>query len=50
MPRQGIPVLISAFFQQLAAIHTALQGAGRIFLQEYAIACLVEMDAEVQLD
>jgi DNA-binding FrmR family transcriptional regulator len=31
--------------QQLAAIHSAVQGASRIFLQEYAAACLVEMDA-----
>ena len=30
--------------QQLAAIHSAVQGASRIFLQEYAAACLVEMD------
>jgi DNA-binding FrmR family transcriptional regulator len=30
--------------QQLAAIHSAVQGASRIFLQEYAAACLIEMD------
>jgi DNA-binding FrmR family transcriptional regulator len=30
--------------QQLSAIHSAVQGASRIFLQEYATACLVEMD------
>lgn len=30
--------------QQLAAVHSAVQGASRIFLQEYASACLVEMD------
>jgi DNA-binding FrmR family transcriptional regulator len=30
--------------QQLAAIHSAVQGASRIFLQEYASACLLEMD------
>jgi DNA-binding FrmR family transcriptional regulator len=30
--------------QQLVAIHSAVQGASRIFLQEYATACLVEMD------
>ena len=30
--------------QQLAAIHSAVQGASRTFLQEYATACLVEMD------
>jgi len=34
--------------QQLAAIHSAVQGASRIFLQEYASACLVEMDETVQ--
>lgn len=30
--------------QQLSAIHSAVQGASRVFLQEYATACLVEMD------
>ena len=30
--------------QQLAAVHSAVQGASRIFLQEYASSCLVEMD------
>jgi len=30
--------------QQLAAIHSAVQGVSRIFLQEYATACLVELD------
>jgi DNA-binding FrmR family transcriptional regulator len=30
--------------QQLTAIHSAVQGASRIFLQEYAAACLVEME------
>ena len=30
--------------QQLAAIHSAVQGASRIFLQEYASSCLLEMD------
>jgi DNA-binding FrmR family transcriptional regulator len=34
--------------QQLAAIHSAVQGASRIFLQEYASACLVELDAQSQ--
>ena len=34
--------------QQLAAIHSAVQGASRIFLQEYASACLVEMDETAQ--
>jgi CsoR family transcriptional regulator, copper-sensing transcriptional repressor len=32
--------------QQLAAVHAAVQGASRIFLQEYASACLMEMDEE----
>ena len=31
--------------QQLAAIHSAVQGASRFFLQEYATACLFEMEA-----
>jgi len=31
--------------QQLSAIRSAVQGASRIFLQEYATACLLEMDA-----
>ncbi len=30
--------------QQLAAIHSAVQGASRYFLQEYATACLAELD------
>ena len=30
--------------QQLAAIHSAVQSASRIFLQEYATTCLAEMD------
>jgi DNA-binding FrmR family transcriptional regulator len=34
--------------QQLAAIHSAVQGASRIFLQEYATACLIEMDESEQ--
>jgi len=32
--------------QQLAAIHSAVQGASRYFLQEYATACLLEMDED----
>lgn len=32
--------------QQLAAVHSAIQGASRYFLQEYATACLNEMDQE----
>lgn len=34
--------------QQLAAIHSAVQGTSRIFLQEYATACLIEMDESEQ--
>jgi DNA-binding FrmR family transcriptional regulator len=34
--------------QQLAAIHSAVQGASRVFLQEYATSCLAEMDEVVQ--
>lgn len=30
--------------QQLSAIRSAVQSASRIFLQEYATACLLEMD------
>jgi DNA-binding FrmR family transcriptional regulator len=30
--------------QQLAAIHSAVQGASRFFLQDYAAACLSEME------
>ncbi len=30
--------------QQLAAIHSAVQSASRIFLQEYATSCLGELD------
>ncbi len=32
--------------QQLTAIHSAVQSASRIFLQDYATACLAEMDQE----
>ncbi len=32
--------------QQLAAVQSAVQSASRIFLQEYATACLLEMDEE----
>jgi DNA-binding FrmR family transcriptional regulator len=34
--------------QQLAALHSAVQGASRVFLQEYASACLLEMELEPQ--
>jgi DNA-binding FrmR family transcriptional regulator len=30
--------------QQLAAIHSAVQSTSRIFLQDYATACLVEVE------
>jgi DNA-binding FrmR family transcriptional regulator len=30
--------------QQLSAIHSAVQGASRFFLQEYATSCLAQMD------
>ena len=33
--------------QQLSAIHSAVQGASRIFLQEYAASCLTELDEAV---
>ena len=32
--------------QQLSAIRSAVQSASRIFLQEYATACLLELDEE----
>ncbi len=32
--------------QQLSAIRSAVQSANRIFLQEYATACLLEMDKD----
>ncbi len=31
--------------QQMASIHSAIQSASRVFLQEYATACLTELDA-----
>ena len=34
--------------QQLAAVHSAVQATSRIFLQEYATACLLEMDEEAR--
>jgi len=34
--------------QQLAAIHAAVQSTSRTFLQDYATACLMEMDDGVQ--
>lgn len=32
--------------QQLSAIRSAVQSASRMFLQEYATACLLEMDED----
>ncbi len=32
--------------QQLSAIHAAVQSTSRIFLQEFATSCLVDMDEE----
>lgn len=32
--------------QQLTAIHSAVQSTSRIFLQDYAANCLLEMDKE----
>ncbi len=32
--------------QQLSAIRSAVQSASRIFLQEYATACLLELDED----
>ena len=32
--------------QQLTAIHAAVQSTSRFFLQDYAIACLLEMDKD----
>jgi CsoR family transcriptional regulator, copper-sensing transcriptional repressor len=34
--------------QQLAAINSAMQAASRVFLQDYATACLMDMDDEIQ--
>ena len=31
--------------QQLSAIRSAVQGASRVFLQEYATACLLDMES-----
>lgn len=35
--------------QQLAALHSAVQGASRVFVQEYAFVCLVELDETSQI-
>lgn len=34
--------------QQLAAIHSAVQAASRVFFQEYATNCLAELDGDNQ--
>lgn len=34
----------SEILQQLSAVRSAVQSASRIFLQEYATACLLEME------
>jgi DNA-binding FrmR family transcriptional regulator len=36
--------------QQLTAIHSAIQSTSRIFLQDYATFCLLEMDEGQQLE
>ncbi len=36
--------------QQLSAIRSAVQSASRIFLQEYATACLLELDQDTAQD
>jgi len=36
--------------QQLAAVHSAVQGASRIFLQEYATSCLSELESGSQAE
>ena len=33
--------------QQLTAIHSAVQSTSRIFLQDYAITCLTDMDKNI---
>lgn len=36
--------------QQLSAVRSAVQSASRIFLQEYATACLLDMDEELSAE
>ncbi|MFU8771191.1 MAG: metal-sensitive transcriptional regulator [Anaerolineales bacterium] len=36
--------------QQLTSINSAMQGASRLFLQDYAITCLRDMDEQNQND
>ena len=40
----------SEIMQQLTAIHSAIQSSSRIFLQDYATVCLMEMDEGVRPD
>jgi CsoR family transcriptional regulator, copper-sensing transcriptional repressor len=47
---RGVQAMVSEerdcqdIIQQLSAIRSAVQGVSRVFLQEYAAACLLEMD------
>ena len=36
--------------QQLSAIRSAVQSASRMFLQEYATACLLELDEDIPVE
>jgi CsoR family transcriptional regulator, copper-sensing transcriptional repressor len=36
--------------QQLSSVRSAVQSASRSFLQEYATACLIEMDQDAKMD
>jgi CsoR family transcriptional regulator, copper-sensing transcriptional repressor len=36
--------------QQLAAVHSAVQSTSRLFLQDYATVCMMEMDEGVSSD
>jgi len=36
--------------QQLSAVRSAVQSASRIFLQEYATACLLELDEDMPVE
>ena len=39
-----------AIMQQLGAIHSAVQSTSRVFLQDYATACMAEMDETLVSD
>lgn len=47
---RGVQVMLNEerdcreIMQQLGAIHSAVQSTSRVFLQDYATACLAEMD------